>query len=39
MLQDKYISSLKLQLKNELGDFITDASDYLLVLQIIIANQ
>ena len=38
-LQDKQISSLKLQLKNELGDFITDASDYLLVLQISIYDK
>lgn len=33
-LQDRQITSLKLEMKNEMGDFITDASDYLLVLQI-----
>lgn len=38
-VQDKHISSLKLQLKNELGDYITDASDYLLVLQISIYDK
>ena len=33
ILQDKQVSNMRIQLKNELGDFITDASDYLLVLQ------
>lgn len=32
-LQDKQLSSIRLQLKNEYGDFITDAPDYLLVIQ------
>lgn len=38
-LQDKHLTSLKFQLKNEMGDFITDASDYLLVLQISIYDK
>ena len=38
-LQDKQLTSLKLQLKNEMGDFITDASNYLLVLQISIMDE
>lgn len=33
ILQDKHISNMRLQLKNEFGDFITDAPDYLIVLQ------
>ena len=33
ILQDKYISNMRLQLKNEFGDFIIDAPDYLLVFQ------
>ena len=39
MLQDKHLTTLKFQLKNEFGDFITDASDYLLVLQISIYDK
>lgn len=31
-IQDKYVSNIRLQLKNENGDFITDAPNYLLVL-------
>lgn len=33
ILQDKQISNMRLQLKNEYGEFITDAPDYLIVLQ------
>lgn len=32
-LQDKKITNMRLQLKNEYGEFITDAPDYLLVIQ------
>ena len=33
MLHDKTVNKMNLQLTNELGEFITDAPDYLLVLQ------
>lgn len=33
MIHDKFVNQMNLQLTNELGEFITDASDYLLVLQ------
>ena len=33
ILQDRKVSNLRLQLKNELNEFIDDAPDYLLVLQ------
>lgn len=38
MLHDKFVNQMNLQLTNELGDFITDAPDYLLVLQFSIHN-
>lgn len=32
-LQDKYVSNMRLQMKNENAEFIVDAPDYLIVLQ------